>query len=233
MSDDPSFERNARAWLELGPTDAPDRVVEAALLEIDQTSQERDLRVPWRLPIMSLATRSAAVAIVAVVALGAALVFFRPSPAGSGSPTATPGATAAPSATAASMTVAQFKFARDAICTQGVTAKTPLEVRYRKIFDKAASAAERADGIAALDAFISLSTQVTNQLAQLESPPSLVVAHAANVAQYRDIISILQHESELLHTGDLPAAEAVDITTNTVNKQISTWEAQYNFLDCP
>jgi hypothetical protein len=53
MSDEHRFERDARAWLELGPTDAPDRVVEAALLEIDKTSQERVLWIPWRLPTMT------------------------------------------------------------------------------------------------------------------------------------------------------------------------------------
>jgi hypothetical protein len=92
MSDDQRFERNARAWLELGPTDAPDRVVEAALIEIDQTSQERDLRVPWRLPIMTLAARSAALAALAVVAVGAAVVIFRPASVPGTAPTPTPSA---------------------------------------------------------------------------------------------------------------------------------------------
>ena len=45
MSDDQMFERNARAWLELGPTAAPEPVLEAALLEIESTTQERDLRI--------------------------------------------------------------------------------------------------------------------------------------------------------------------------------------------
>jgi hypothetical protein len=79
MSEDLRFERNARAWLELGPIDAPDRVIEAALLEIDRTTQERGHRVPWRLPTMTLLSRVAAVA-VAILAIGAAAVFLiRPS----------------------------------------------------------------------------------------------------------------------------------------------------------
>ena len=48
MNDDRSLERAARSWLEAGPTQAPDRAVEAALLQIETTSQERDLRIPWR-----------------------------------------------------------------------------------------------------------------------------------------------------------------------------------------
>ncbi len=70
MSDEHRFERDARAWLELGPTDAPDRVVEAALLEIDRTSQERVLWIPWRLPTMTPRLGLAAIALVAVVGLG-------------------------------------------------------------------------------------------------------------------------------------------------------------------
>ena len=50
MTDDRSLERAARSWIEAGPTRAPDRAVEAALLRIQTTPQERDLRVPWRFP---------------------------------------------------------------------------------------------------------------------------------------------------------------------------------------
>ena len=101
MSDEHRFERDARAWLELGPTDAPDRVVEAALLEIDRTSQERVLWFPWRLPTMTPRLGLAATALVAVVAFG--LIYLNlPGRAGVGassptptlpSPTSTSGAT--------------------------------------------------------------------------------------------------------------------------------------------
>src|SRR5262245_40966298 len=52
MTDDRSLERAARSWLEIGPTTAPDRPVDAALLRIQSTPQERDLRIPWRKPAM-------------------------------------------------------------------------------------------------------------------------------------------------------------------------------------
>lgn len=106
MSDEHRFERDARAWLELGPTDAPDRVVEAALLEIDQTSQERDLWIPWRLPTMNSPMRLAAAALVGVVALG--LIYLNlpgKNDVGPPSPTSTlPTATSTPRATAADYT---------------------------------------------------------------------------------------------------------------------------------
>jgi hypothetical protein len=78
MSDDRQLERTARAWLELGPTDAPDHAVEAALLTIESTSQERDLRIPWRLPKMTPITRLAGAAAVGILAVGITLFALRP-----------------------------------------------------------------------------------------------------------------------------------------------------------
>jgi hypothetical protein len=74
---DRALERAAQSWIEEGPTRAPDRPVEAALALIQTTNQERDLRIPWRLPNMNLFARLATVAAVVVVA-GAALLMLRP-----------------------------------------------------------------------------------------------------------------------------------------------------------
>jgi len=79
MSDDRSIERSARAWLELGPTQAPDHAVEAALRTIDTTAQERDLRIPWRFPTMNPLARIAVLVTIAVVAVGAGLYLMQPS----------------------------------------------------------------------------------------------------------------------------------------------------------
>jgi hypothetical protein len=97
MSDDRTFERNARAWLELGPTDAPDRVVEVALLEIESTPQERDLRIPWRLPTMTPLARTAILAGVVIVAAVGGIYLLRPATSSVGGPPS-----AAPSASPAS-----------------------------------------------------------------------------------------------------------------------------------
>jgi hypothetical protein len=78
MSDDRTIERSARAWLELGPTQAPDHAVEAALRTIGTTSQERDLRIPWRFPTMNPLTRIAVFVTVAIVAVGAGMYLMRP-----------------------------------------------------------------------------------------------------------------------------------------------------------
>jgi hypothetical protein len=75
MNDDRTLERAARSWLEAGPTEAPDHAVEAALQLMQTTRQERDIRVPWRVPFMSTTARIAAAAIaIAIVAVGGALI---------------------------------------------------------------------------------------------------------------------------------------------------------------
>jgi hypothetical protein len=90
MTDDRSLERAARSWIESGPTQAPDRAVEAALLLVETTTQERDLRIPWRFPTMTLTARVAASAVIAVVTLGAGFYLLRPQ-LGVGNPGVSPG----------------------------------------------------------------------------------------------------------------------------------------------
>ena len=100
MTDDRSIERAARTWLETGPTEAPERAVEAALLLIDTTPQERDWQVPWRLPHMSSPVRALlGIAAVAVFLVGGVML-LRPAPfegPGTGSSTS-PSPSPAPSA---------------------------------------------------------------------------------------------------------------------------------------
>lgn len=88
--DDRSLERAARSWLDEGPTQAPDRTVEAALLRVSTTSQERDLRIPWRLPNMNPITRLAAVLVVGAIAIGGALFVVRGQGPSVGSPNTPP-----------------------------------------------------------------------------------------------------------------------------------------------
>jgi TolB protein len=91
MTDDRSLERAARSFIEAGPTEAPDRAVEAALLRIETTPQERDLRVPWRFPSMTTPARVAVAALVGVLLVGAAAYYFgRPGQPAVGGPGPSP-----------------------------------------------------------------------------------------------------------------------------------------------
>ena len=95
MTDDRTLERAARSWLEDGPTRAPDRAVDAALSRIQTTRQERDLRIPWRLPTMNPAIRWAGAGVLVLAVVGAAVLLMRPaSSVGPARPSATPSLTA-------------------------------------------------------------------------------------------------------------------------------------------
>ncbi len=113
MSDDRRLDRAARSWLEAGPVKAPDHAVDAALLEIQTTQQERDWHVPWRVRTMSNTARLAVAAIaIALVVVGGALLL---KPGGNqtvGAPTIAPSssAAAAPSASAPTVTPAPVDY---------------------------------------------------------------------------------------------------------------------------
>ena len=101
--DDRSLERAARSWLEIGPAQAPARAVEAALLRIETTPQERDLRILRRFTHMPMSARLATAAVIGVLAVGGAFYVFGrpqqnvggPGPSPSASPTAFPSPSAA------------------------------------------------------------------------------------------------------------------------------------------
>jgi hypothetical protein len=97
MTTERDFDRLARAWLELGPDEAPDRVVAAVLQAAETTPQ---VRRPFRwLPLKDYAmTRLPVLATVAatlVVVIGGLLLINRPNDGRVGAPTASP----SPSAT--------------------------------------------------------------------------------------------------------------------------------------
>jgi len=94
MTDDRSLERAARSWLEIGPTQAPDRVVEAALLQIETTTQERDLRIPWRFSHMTTPARLAFAAVISALLIGGTFFIVKPGQPAVGGPGPSPTATA-------------------------------------------------------------------------------------------------------------------------------------------
>jgi len=110
VNDDRLIEREARLWLEEGPTQAPEHAVRAALQQIETTRQDRRWPVPVVTPrLFQTARAGAAIAAVLVVAAGGLLLVrpsletgpgISPSPSpvtsGSPAPSATPGASGTP-----------------------------------------------------------------------------------------------------------------------------------------
>ncbi len=106
MNDDRAFERATREFLESGSDQTSPATIDAVLLAVRTTTQERDLRIPWRTPRMSNPMRlAAAIVIVAVVGFAGLNLFGRggtgtggssPSPIVTPTAPPTPGPTPAP-----------------------------------------------------------------------------------------------------------------------------------------
>jgi hypothetical protein len=116
MNDDHDFEHATREFLDDGSDRTPAATIDAVLLAVRTTPQERDLRIPWRTAPMSNPVRLVAAIAVIVVAGVAAFNLFGPSPdvggvgAGgepSASPSPAPTSTPTPTA-AASAAVPEF-----------------------------------------------------------------------------------------------------------------------------
>lgn len=96
---DRTFERAVLDWLEDGSNRTPPPAIEAVLLAVRTTPQERGLWLPRRIhlmPALSRATGIAAVALVAAVGTGGLIYLSAGGPGGSAGP-ATPAPTAQPS----------------------------------------------------------------------------------------------------------------------------------------
>jgi len=101
---DQLFERAVSDWLEDGSDRTPRSAIDGVLLAVRTTPQERDLRIPWRMPRMPALTRAtgiAAVALVAVVGAGS-VIYLASNRSGGGvgsqvTPPPTNAATTAPS----------------------------------------------------------------------------------------------------------------------------------------
>ena len=92
------FDRTARTWLQDGPSQLSDRVLQAALDEIHVTRQRRAWWPARRFPSMGIAMRLAAVAAVLVVVV-AGINYFSPKDGGVGPPQVSPTPLPTPTAT--------------------------------------------------------------------------------------------------------------------------------------
>ncbi len=98
MTSQRELDRLLGAFLSEGADEVADRVIDAALDEIDHARQRRVVRLPWGSWTMNSTTKNltsvAAVAVVGVLAVGAVLLLVRPGTPGAGgstSPTLAPG----------------------------------------------------------------------------------------------------------------------------------------------
>lgn len=103
MTSRSDIERELDRYLAQGAEQVPDRVIDAALDQVDQIPQRRALRMPWRsneMP-MFLKLAFAGAAVVAVVVVGSMFLNRGPTANVGGSPVTTPSASVAAPASAA------------------------------------------------------------------------------------------------------------------------------------
>lgn len=105
-----TFERAVLDWLEDGSDRTPRPAIDAVLLAVKTTPQERDLRIPWRSLQMSVLSRATAVATAAVLVVAGAggAIYLSSNQAGGpgGSPAAIPSPTQGPTAAPTSASTA-------------------------------------------------------------------------------------------------------------------------------
>ena len=103
MTTERDFDRLARAWLELAPDEAPDRVIAAVLQAAETTPQVRPSRWPiWRSFHMTRLPIIATVVATLVVVIGGGMLFLKSNDRGFGAPIPSPTPSAAPTAAPAS-----------------------------------------------------------------------------------------------------------------------------------
>ena len=97
MTSERDFDRLARAWLDLGPDEAPDRVIAAVLQAADTTPQVRRVRWPiWRSTIMTRYIAAAGLAAALILAIGGGLLLTGNKAPAAVAPSVTPSASASP-----------------------------------------------------------------------------------------------------------------------------------------
>jgi hypothetical protein len=229
MSAGRDVERQISAWLTEEATDrSRDRVLAAVHQAVERTPQRR-FGAGWREPMYLSPMRLASMAAVLIVSVAAAAWIGRATaPNGSGGQ-----GSPAPTATAAVVSMASYRDARDEICERYDAETAPLRPQFDDLYNPEETPAERAPKIAALDAFAAQYDLMVGELGDLQAPPEIAGDHAATVARYDAVASLIHGIVERLIAGDLPGAESLDLATDPIGVEIERFETRHVLFACP
>lgn len=85
----------------------------------------------------------------------------------------------------------------------------------------------------AIREFVVLADRFVAELAAMDVPPELVAEHAASVANYRDILILIRESLKHHDQGQTAEALAVDLATNGIAAQITSFELRHGLIACP
>jgi hypothetical protein len=230
MSAGRDVERLISSWLIEEATDrSRDRVLAAVRQAVDRMPQRR-FGAAWRDPMYVSPTRLAVMAAALVVALlgGAAIGRMTAPAGGSGGPAPTD----SPSGSTRDPLV-QYRADRDAICERYLAATDPLRPQFEDLYNPEETAAERAPKIAALDAFADQYDLMVSELAALAAPVEIAADHAATVARYDAVGSLIHGVVGRLNAGDLAGAQSLDLATDPIAREIERFETNQVLVGCP
>lgn len=228
-------ERLIADWLvEEAHPHAPDRILHGAARSIDHTKQRR-FAVAWREPMIVSMSRLVAAAVFLVVAVVGAGLIGRSTASPGQAPTASalPGSQSAAPSPSAGVTLEQFRAARNRICAEAMPTAQALLVQFDNPYDPTQTATQRAAKVAVLEQIITLSEDLRSRLQALPVPAEMAADQAAALARNDDVAAILSRALLLLRAGKLAEAQAVDLVTDPINRQVEAFERKYSLDPCP
>ena len=224
-------ERLIAGWLEAeAVARAPDRILDGARQSISRTGQRRFV-VAWREPMYVSPLRLAGMAAVFAVAVAGAAWFGRMTASSNvGGPGVTPAPT--PSA-AAEVSLKEFRAARNEICNRYAAELNPLKPQLDGLYDPKLVASDRAAKIQTLTRIADRADAMIGELEVLAVPASVAADQQSDIIRLQDTVSLIRQELIRLAAGDLPGAQALDLATDPLSREVEAFESRYQLAGCP
>lgn len=234
MSAGRDIERLISDWLaEEAAPGSPDRLLTDARRSIATTGQRR-MFAAWREPVYLNPMRLAAMAAALIIAVGGGTILGRlTSPTAPAAPGPTASATTPAATEAPTVTLATYRAARNEICQRYAAQLNPLKDQLGGLYDVATPAADRAASTLALANIVDGAVALIAELERLEVPPSMLADHTTNVARLEDSTSLIRAALARLASGDLAGAQALDLATDPLSRQVEAFETKYQLAACP